>query len=974
MPPHRPRGMVFRLPYCGLALLLLGAVTVTAATSTPSSSPAPSDTQCQPPPEFQRWLAVASLTGTVSTGVASLSAGASLLFGAANCSRGTQPSLHATTGKQVWGVDVGAGTALNLTMRIDTCDARTSMSTSVAAGYGCPTAASLFSCVVADSGGCGNGTGRSVVLLTGLAARYVYLIVEGISPSSGAYVMNVTYPYVPPTTTPTTTVTTSLSATGTSTASRSATLSPTQSATATRSATSTPTGSLSPNAPCALVPGVNASMTGLSNTMNGLFLVLGGRTLWPGPVVCSDGGVLDSTTKVVVSIDLTAAAVMGGALYVDTCVGATLATVDTTLYVGPGCPRTPAQFACAASNNNSCGPRGLQSSTIYYPVLSQYAFVVVQGSAGATGGFALNYTYTPQLPSTTPTPSITPSPSATAPPTKSSAPTPSNTPSPSPSKTSSLTGSPTPTSSPSSTASLSHGVDPSSSPCPRITAVAALAGVAVQAHGYLGAPPNGTSPPYTTAVLPVGALTGWAGACAARGWSNRSQVVTIDLGFWATLGGILYLDTCNASTTVPHVLHVGTGCINCAAVDVPLYAPYSGACVGGTPAAGVRAAVYPLNNRYVYVVIDGTNSSTNNSYVLTADYSAYLPSATATVTASGTHTGTPTSTSTQSSTSTGSPTKTSTASSSRTSSPSSTASLSLGVTPTATPLCGLAVNISASLGGGVAGGTNSGSVSGTLSATSPVLFAGICTYGGSGASALPAGPKNVYMFTLGGPNGTGPFVPGLPLSLDTCGGAADTVIAVGTGCPTSLASFTCIGADDDAPGVCGVGSKAASVVISSVASPLVYVVVGAGASSTPGVGAYTLHYAYPAPTTSATASSTPSSTLSGTRSGTGTSSGTGSRSSTPPPSPTATWTATPTLSTSPVMSPLAADCKMVTNQNTLWNGTLLALTDSVPWSAGNAMWYEPLAVDGPFVVNFTFRIVEPGPGGAADGFTFGEWQ
>jgi len=98
----------------------------------------------------------------------------------------------------------------------------------------------------------------------------------------------------------------------------------------------------------------------------------------------------------------------------------------------------------------------------------------------------------------------------------------------------------------------------------------------------------------------------------------------------------------------------------------------------------------------------------------------------------------------------------------------------------------------------------------------------------SSGSATSSGPKLAFMIDLGADT-----ILGSQLTVDTCLTAiGDTVLFVGTGCPTSSASFRCLIANDDAGAIICPSDTMASQVRINANSRYMWAVVGNYASST----------------------------------------------------------------------------------------------------------------------------------------------
>ena len=132
----------------------------------------------------------------------------------------------------------------------------------------------------------------------------------------------------------------------------------------------------------------------------------------------------------------------------------------------------------------------------------------------------------------------------------------------------------------------------------------------------------------------------------------------------------------------------------------------------------------------------------------------------------------------------------------------------------------------------------------------------------AGYGAFAPGPRLVYLLRLGNATPVGGV-----LTVSTCGAtAADTVLYLGTGCPTWFGSFNCLRGNDNAGDVAGQGCASnglASTLRHVAASRVYYVQVGAAGGGSVVSG---LSWSYALPTPSATASRTRSRTATPTRS------------------------------------------------------------------------------------------------------------
>jgi hypothetical protein len=158
----------------------------------------------------------------------------------------------------------------------------------------------------------------------------------------------------------------------------------------------------------------------------------------------------------------------------------------------------------------------------------------------------------------------------------------------------------------------------------------------------------------------------------------------------------------------------------------------------------------------------------------------------------------------------------------------------------------------------------------TLTAGRPDMYtAGTCA---TGLRAFYPGSRLLYVIELGAGRVGG------TLTLTTCGHTANnTVLYVGTGCPTWALPFACVAGNDDAAAGCGANAFASSVSITATQTTY-YVQLGGlgGAHVVSG-----LAWAYVAPVTrsgSGSRSRTRSRTGSRTRSRSGSRSGSRSRS------------------------------------------------------------------------------------------------
>jgi len=145
------------------------------------------------------------------------------------------------------------------------------------------------------------------------------------------------------------------------------------------------------------------------------------------------------------------------------------------------------------------------------------------------------------------------------------------------------------------------------------------------------------------------------------------------------------------------------------------------------------------------------------------------------------------------------------------------------------------------------------------SGTPGMYTAGSCN---TGFKTFYPGSRLVYALTL---NASVPL--GGTLRLSTCGLTAnDTVLYVGTGCPSWAAPFGCLAGNDDA--ACGSNGLASSLTI--VASQRSYYIQVGGASGRDVTAGLQWAYSAPAPAASRSASATRTRTRTRTRSASGT--------------------------------------------------------------------------------------------------------
>jgi hypothetical protein len=179
----------------------------------------------------------------------------------------------------------------------------------------------------------------------------------------------------------------------------------------------------------------------------------------------------------------------------------------------------------------------------------------------------------------------------------------------------------------------------------------------------------------------------------------------------------------------------------------------------------------------------------------------------------------------------------------------------------------------------------------TYAGSNVVNWAGTC----GGYSLYANLPKQIYRIDLSA------FLIGGSLTVQNCNSTSDTIIAVGTGCPTDATTFGCLqGAD----GGCPSGSITPSLVTVAATTRNVYYVIvqmwSSGGTSL--VTDFSWRYTPPTP------SPTPTQSRTGTPTGTGTTTptATGTPPETPSNTATVTTVPTPSITASPSNS-LAAD-------------------------------------------------------------------
>ena len=563
-----------------------------------------------------------------------------------------------------------------------------------------------------------------------------------------------------------------------------------------------------------------------------------------GDVLPIGPSALGRSKLLLVQLDMNATLPMGAIVSVNTC-ASTPVTLDTYLYVGLGCPASWTPFGCALAADDGCGAPGssnkLSSVTgVVLPNASRYVYAyvslpvanvsTVNNSIVTGAGFNLRVSWSAFIPS------------ATA------------------------------TSSASSSASGSSSASSSATPTPApycFSAVSFNRRVNGTSAQFTGNTADGHS--FTSAANP------WPDACDDTGdtYPNTglSHMIALDLGGSTPLGGSLFLDTCNTNNDTQ--LWVGSGCpslesnYNCFASDGD---DPTGTCATSTDSWLEYDGV---TTRLLYLMVGAKNGGPV-AYHLNFTY--VPPSATPSATPSSTRTGsvtpsyTPTSTHTYgvsgSSTATGSSTMAPSVSSSTTPSRTGTASGTGSITPTPSgtpshtpsssraPYCFQTVAFNAWLNG-TSGSYTGSTVTGFWAGESASFVGAQCTdtcwydpdyVGGSCGNGpyptnytVPPGHSALIALDLGPTAVLGGY-----LEMDTCVNPYfDTLLFVGTGCPTSYGSFNCLGSNDDAGDVCA-GARQSAVML-PVSTRLLYVLVGGfSAAAAP----YTLSWTYTGPTAS----------------------------------------------------------------------------------------------------------------------------
>ena len=311
---------------------------------------------------------------------------------------GAQASIVFNRNKHMYLLDLAAlGLRTGGTLVLDTCSGGTMNTVLAVGGRGasCPTTNALWICthandnvtlavpsLVGAGNVCpnGNGFGASGITISS-AQSFYYVVVTLPNPTTfrvGTY--NLRWSYMEPspsatspstasssiTSSPTASLTPSLSPSASITPSGSATLSvgATRSVTQTGSNLPTPTPSegftLTPTATPVCNPAipVAARITGY-NTSTLVLMPATGPSLVSVTTPCSGGGYgFRATPHQALIVDLGQSFSPGGRLFVTTLEGGT--QLDTTLYLGTGCPYSVAQFGCVYGES----PLGLSPALI----------------------------------------------------------------------------------------------------------------------------------------------------------------------------------------------------------------------------------------------------------------------------------------------------------------------------------------------------------------------------------------------------------------------------------------------------------------------------------------------------------------------------------------------------------------------------------------------------------------------------------
>jgi hypothetical protein len=394
---------------------------------------------------------------------------------------------------------------------------------------------------------------------------------------------------------------------------------------------------------------------------------------------------------------------------------------------------------------------------------------------------------------------------------------------------------------------------------------------------------------------------------AQIGAGDHVRVLRVDVGPGVPLGGTLMLSTChfdnatndpNSYSQPKMVLTFDCPSSPAAVADEALvggggtlhYMLGAPVCDGPAPwrYAQAGARVVGLSRRWVYVVLTIDNYGYGTADVVNLGY-AYMPppsttpsgTASPSVSPSGTATPSASGTATPSVSPSGTATPSLSPSGTRSRSPSHTRTPSRSgtppPTPTPTPMCKAPVNNVTSLRGtaGTAAPVDVGRYGNT-----GMYTAGSCS---SGFQTFFAGPRAVFFLDLGAATPLGGV-----LTVTTCGHTANnTVLYVGTGCPTWYLPFGCRAGNDNAGDAaeqagCDANPLASTVTLAPTSARVYFLQLGGylGAGVTSG-----LSWRYEPPRSP-----------SATRSGSGTGSATRSRTRLRPSTASATASRTATRS------------------------------------------------------------------------------
>jgi hypothetical protein len=870
-----------------------------SATATPSRTPSVTPLCGVPVTDMK---SLSGLAGTVGTQVALAS---NTLGWGGSCGN----TLYATQPKLIYRIDLSAypvGGSLNVNNCAGTAD------TIIVVGTGCPTSLVSFGCVGGADAGCPvGGNNPSSYTVAATTVPVYFAIIQMWTSTVTAVTSGFNFTYTLPTVTPTSSQTPSNTATATLSfgATPSPTASPTSTLTSTPSPTNSPSGtpswgftaSPSPLAGCTVN---GATQTAGLNTSTLVVLDPSASSIVGASTACAGGGyAINTLPKQVIAIDLGPSFVAGGVLRATTC---NLASFDTVLFVGKGCPSSAAAFQCAFGNDDGCS---LQSNIIISGWDSRYVFVLATGfSATSVGSMFVNVDYV--LPTTSPTASRTPSSTATGSLSQGATPSPttsvtgssSATATPTPSFEYTLDPSDTPsvTASTSATGSVSATLPPGSTPSVTTTATRSQTVTPTPSATATGTPQcgslvsiaqtlTGASNVSRAVVITTTSPLLFAGATTCGSGPNYilgpKAIIAIDLAGY-TLGQPLTVTTCGLGLTTPMIMWAGIGC------------PTSSSgfqCLAGAGTASSATAPCPtltlpeVPASIVYVVLGHSQGLVGNVAI---NYTYQLPPATPSNTPSRSQTppNTPPNTSTPSNTPSPSGTATPTATLSAGALPSATAtgtapatSTPSGTPPaTPTPSCGFTPAETPSTSPspsntGLPGCSSRVTVtqsfyglSGTMDApfTFSVSGVGLPTYVfGACASGDPINTNGKVLYEINLPDS---FALGGVLDINACNvtGSAtlDGMMWVGTGCPTDLGSFRCLVGNDQssssAYGACAAPASAnqARVVISPVVKRTYYV-LAAPWSSASGAGNFGYSYIPPTPTATTTASNTGSASI-----------------------------------------------------------------------------------------------------------------